>query len=128
MWTRCRPIAKSSISARRCAKPSARTIRPSPTRPPTRAAFHVETDADVHADHWEIHPGSEEAVCCLSGALRLYLRPDHPGDAETEVRLSAGTAFVVPRNRWHRLELDRPSDIMSIGLRDGTRIEPVAGP
>jgi mannose-6-phosphate isomerase-like protein (cupin superfamily) len=92
------------------------------------AAFHVETDADVHADHWEIHPGSAEAVCCLSGALRLYLRPDHPGDAETEVRLSAGTAFVVPRNRWHRLELDRPSDIMSIGLRDGTRIEPVAGP
>ncbi|MET8800556.1 cupin domain-containing protein [Nocardia sp. NPDC004568] len=90
------------------------------------AAFHVETDTDVHADHWELHPGSEEAVCCLSGSLRLYLRPEHPGGAETEVRLTAGTAFVVPRNRWHRLELDRPSDIMSIGVREGTRIEPVA--
>lgn len=92
------------------------------------AAFRVHTDAEVHADHWEMHPASEEAVCCLSGALRLYLRPESPGDPETEVRLTAGTAFVVPRNRWHRLELDQPADIMSIGLRDGTRIEPVAGP
>ncbi|WP_327149679.1 cupin domain-containing protein [Nocardia sp. NBC_01329] len=92
------------------------------------ATFHVETDTEIHADHWEMHPASEEAVCCLSGALRLYLRPAGPGDTETEVRLTAGTAFVVPRNRWHRLELEQPSDIMSIGLRDGTRIEPVAGP
>ncbi|MGW1742141.1 cupin domain-containing protein [Nocardia sp. NPDC001965] len=92
------------------------------------ATFHVETDAEVHADHWEMHPASEEAVCCLSGAFRLYLRPAGPGDTGTEVRLTAGTAFVVPRKRWHRLELEQPSDIMSIGLRDGTRIEPVAGP
>lgn len=92
------------------------------------AAFHVETDTDVHAEHWEMHPESEEAVCCLAGALRLYLRPAGPGDTESEVRLTAGTAFVVPRGRWHRLELEQPSDIMSIGLRHGTRIEPVTGP
>lgn len=24
------------------------------------ATFHVETDADVHADHWEMHPSAEE--------------------------------------------------------------------
>ncbi|MGK8553695.1 cupin [Nocardia gipuzkoensis] len=90
------------------------------------ATFHVESDADVHADHWEVHPAGDEAVCCLTGALRLYLRPEHPGDAEPMVRLTAGTAFVVPRNRWHRIELDEPSDIMSIGLRHGTRQERVA--
>ncbi|MFI5535661.1 cupin domain-containing protein [Nocardia sp. NPDC051929] len=89
------------------------------------ATFHVESDADVHADHWEVHPGSDEAVCCLTGALRLYLRPEHAGDDETMVRLTAGTAFVVPRNRWHRIELDEPSDIMSVGLRNETRQEPV---
>ncbi|MFE9787318.1 cupin domain-containing protein [Nocardia salmonicida] len=91
------------------------------------ATFHVDTDADVHADQWETHPSSEEAVCCLAGSLRLYLRPERPGEAETAVRLTAGTAFLVPRNRWHRIELDEPSDIMSIGLRGGTRQEPVAG-
>ncbi|UGT70052.1 cupin [Nocardia gipuzkoensis] len=90
------------------------------------ATFHVETDADVHADHWEVHPGSDEAVCCLTGALRLYLRPERVGDSETMVRLTAGTGCVAPRNRWHRTELDEPSDVMSIGLRHDTRQKPVA--
>ncbi|TDD73233.1 cupin domain-containing protein [Actinomadura darangshiensis] len=85
--------------------------------------FHVETDADVHADHWEMHPAAEEAVCCLSGALRIHLRPEEAGGEEEMVKLPAGTAFIVPRGRWHRLELDAPSDIMSITLRHGTRLE-----
>lgn len=87
------------------------------------AAFHVETDEDVHADHWEMHPAAEEAVCCLSGGLRIYLRPEEPGGEEEMVRLPAGTAAVVPRGRWHRLELDAPSDVMSVTLRGGTRLE-----
>lgn len=87
------------------------------------AAFHVETDEDVHADHWEAHPAAEEAVCCLSGALRIYFRAEEPGGEEEMVPLPAGTAVVVPRGRWHRLELDAPSDIMSVTLRRGTRHE-----
>ncbi|MFI2375594.1 cupin [Streptomyces sp. NPDC018964] len=87
------------------------------------ATFHVETDTDVHADHWEMHPEAEEAVCCLTGGVRLYFRPTTPGGAEDMVRLRAGTAAIVPRGRWHRLELDAPSDLMSITLRDGTRLE-----
>ncbi|MER8097020.1 cupin [Streptomyces goshikiensis] len=87
------------------------------------ATFHVETDAEVHVDHWEMHPEAEEAVCCLTGGVRLYFRPTTPGGAEDMVRLSAGTAVIVPRGRWHRLELDAPSDLMSITLRHGTRLE-----
>ncbi|MGP9022803.1 cupin domain-containing protein [Streptomyces sp. BR1] len=87
------------------------------------ATFHVETDADVHADHWEMHPEAEEAVCCLTGGVRLYFRPTMSGGAEDVVRLGAGSAVVVPRGRWHRLELDAPSDLMSITLRHGTRLE-----
>ncbi|MBD0693905.1 cupin domain-containing protein [Streptomyces sp. CBMA123] len=87
------------------------------------ATFHVETDADVHADHWEMHPAAEEAVCCLAGGVRVYLRPVEPGAAEELVRLAPGSAVVVPRGRWHRLELDAPSDLMSITLRSGTRLE-----
>jgi mannose-6-phosphate isomerase-like protein (cupin superfamily) len=87
------------------------------------ATFHARTDADVHADHWEMHPDADEAVCCLTGGMRLYLRPTEPRDAAEEVRLPAGTAVVVPRGRWHRLELDVPSDLMSITLRRGTRHE-----
>ena len=87
------------------------------------AAFHVETDADVHADHWEMHPAAEEAVCCLTGGARLYFRPATPEATEEMVHLSPGTAAIVPRGRWHRLELDAPSDLMSITLRHGTRLE-----
>ncbi|MFJ9676412.1 cupin [Streptomyces sp. MPA0124] len=87
------------------------------------ATFHVETNADVHADHWEMHPEAEEAVCCLIGGIRLYFRPDAPGGTEDMVQLQAGAAVIVPRGRWHRLELDAPSDLMSITLRHGTRLE-----
>lgn len=87
------------------------------------AAFHVENDADVHADHWEMHPQAEEAVCCLAGGIRLHLRPTAPGAAEDIVTLQPGTAAIVPRGRWHRLELDAPSDLMSITVRHGTRLE-----
>lgn len=91
------------------------------------ATFHVENDADVHADHWEMHPEAEEAVCCLTGGVRLYFRPTRPRDAEEMVPLPAGTAAIVPRGRWHRLELDAPSDLMSVTLRRGTRIEARTG-
>ncbi|MES9523735.1 cupin [Streptomyces capoamus] len=87
------------------------------------ATFHVETDVDVHADHWEMHPQADEAVCCLTGGVRLYLRPVRPDDTEDMVKLQPGTAVIVPRGRWHRLELDAPSDLMSITLRHGTRLE-----
>ncbi|MER7465390.1 cupin [Streptomyces sp. NPDC097981] len=87
------------------------------------AAFHVESAADVHGDHWEMHPEADEAVCCLTGGVRLYFRPTRPGAAEEMTQLPAGTAAIVPRGRWHRLELDAPSDLMSITLRRGTRVE-----
>ncbi|MFI7611058.1 cupin domain-containing protein [Nonomuraea terrae] len=86
-------------------------------------AFHAKTDADVHADRWEVHPEAEEIVCCLIGKFRLYLRPERPGRREEEIRLPAGTAAIVPRGRWHRIELDIPSTIMAVTLPRGTRLE-----
>ncbi|MER5542964.1 cupin [Streptomyces sp. CG4] len=97
------------------------------------AAFHAETDADVHADHWEMHPEGEEAVCCLTGGVRLYFRPVEESGTEEigieeVVRLGPGTALIVPRGRWHRLALDAPSDLMSITRRSGSRLEKRTGP
>ncbi|MEU4488161.1 cupin [Streptomyces purpurascens] len=85
--------------------------------------FHVETDADVHGDHWEIHIAADEVVSCLTGGIRLCLRPERPEDDEEEIRLAAGTAVIVPRGRWHRIALDAPSDIMSVTLPRGSRLE-----
>jgi quercetin dioxygenase-like cupin family protein len=84
--------------------------------------FHVESDADVHADHWEIHSEADEVVACLTGGIRLYLRPE-PGETEEGMSLEAGTAAIVPRGRWHRIEVDAASDIMAITLPRGSRLE-----
>ncbi|WP_406279954.1 cupin [Embleya sp. NBC_00896] len=84
---------------------------------------HAETDADVHGDHWEIHTEADEFVSCLTGGIRIILRPEQPGDDEEEIELSAGTAAIVPRGRWHRLALDAPSDMMAVTLPRGTREE-----
>ncbi|MER7544240.1 cupin [Actinomadura sp.] len=86
-------------------------------------AVHAKTGEDVHADHWEIHPEAEEVVSCLIGKFRLYLRPERPGEREEEIRLTAGTAAVVPRGRWHRIELDVPSTVMAVTLPRGSRRE-----
>jgi mannose-6-phosphate isomerase-like protein (cupin superfamily) len=86
-------------------------------------AFHAKTAADVHADHWEVHPEAEEILSCLIGKIRLYLRPERPGQEEEEIRLVAGTAAVVPRGRWHRIELDIPSNILAVTLPRGSRLE-----
>lgn len=79
-------------------------------------AFHARNDADVHADHWEVQPEAEKVVSCVIGKIRLYLRPERPGQREEEIRLTAGTVAVVPRGRWHRIELDIPSNIMIVTL------------
>ncbi|MFI6448352.1 cupin [Kitasatospora sp. NPDC050543] len=86
-------------------------------------AFRVETDADVHADHWEVHPDAEEVVSCLAGGIRLCFRPEHPGEEAEEIKLTAGTAVIVPRGRWHRITLDVPSQIMSVTMPRGSRLE-----
>jgi mannose-6-phosphate isomerase-like protein (cupin superfamily) len=88
-------------------------------------ARHAKTDADVHARDWEVHPEAEEIVSCLVGTIRLHLRPEPPGRQEEEegIRLTAGTAAIVPRGRWHRIELVIPGDIMVVTLPRGTRPE-----
>ncbi|MGE2689597.1 cupin domain-containing protein [Mycolicibacterium pulveris] len=85
-------------------------------------AFRAETSDDSHADHWEMHPGADEVVTCLSGAIRMYFRADDTGDDE-EVALAEGAAVIVPRGRWHRIEVDVPSDILAVTVLENTQLQ-----
>lgn len=49
---------------------------------------------------WEMHPGGDECLYLLSGAADLIVK-NLPRRWVT--KLSAGSACVVPRGRWHRL-------------------------
>lgn len=117
-------LLESSISLGRGGRVHAGPRTSEPGREGWRlTVFHARSDADVHADQWEVHPEAEKIVSCLIGKMRLYLRAERPGQQEEEIRLTAGTAVVVPRGRWHRIELDTPSDIMAVTLPRGTRLE-----
>lgn len=85
------------------------------------ASFRAATNEEVHADHWEKHPPAEELVCCLHGRLRVHLM-NAPGEPDEVADLGPGQALIVPRDRWHRLELLEPSEIVSIGRRGGTQL------
>ncbi|POX43142.1 cupin [Streptomyces sp. Ru71] len=91
------------------------------------AAFHAASDTDVHADHWEMHPEADELVCVLSGRIRFHLHPDTPGTPEQTATLTPGTAIVVPRGRWHRMQIDEgPVQLLSLSPREGTQLKPVS--
>ncbi|MER6512919.1 cupin [Nonomuraea sp. NPDC001636] len=91
-------------------------------------AFHARTGADVHADHWRANTEADEIVSCVIGKIRLYLRPERQGEGEEEIRLTAGTAAIVPRGRSHRIQLDIPSTIMTVTASCGGRLESRADP
>jgi mannose-6-phosphate isomerase-like protein (cupin superfamily) len=84
--------------------------------------FHVRDNVDVHADQWEIHTEADEVVTCLNGGMRIYFRRDEP-ESDEEIVLAAGSAVIVPRGQWHRIELDSPSDLMSLTVPRGTHLE-----
>lgn len=87
------------------------------------ASFRVATSQDVHGDYWEIHPAGQEVVSVLSGQARLVLRAEGDQAQDEAVVLRPGTACIVPCNRWHRLEIDGPTDLQSITPRRGSRLE-----
>ncbi|MDJ1130607.1 cupin domain-containing protein [Streptomyces iconiensis] len=92
----------------------------------TMMTLHVERDEDAHPEVWEQHTQGDEVTCVLSGGVRVYLRDEaDPRDPEGELvaHLGPGSAYVVPRGRWHRLELDGPSDIMAFTRVSGTQLE-----
>ncbi|GAA2212931.1 hypothetical protein GCM10009850_083930 [Nonomuraea monospora] len=91
-------------------------------------SFHARTGADVHADHWQVNTEADEIMSCVIGMIRLYLRPERQGEGEEEIRLTAGTAAIVPRGRWHRIRLDIPSTVMTITAPCGGSSERRADP
>ncbi|MFI1379721.1 cupin domain-containing protein [Embleya sp. NPDC020886] len=88
----------------------------------TVTAFHAADDRAVHADVWEQHPDGQEVLCLLSGIVHVHLR-DHDSGSEPVATLTAGTSYIVPAGRWHRLTVEEPGDLLVITPRTNTRHE-----
>jgi mannose-6-phosphate isomerase-like protein (cupin superfamily) len=81
-------------------------------------AKHGAVPGDFHADEWEMHPGGDDVLYLLTGALDVVL--DEPAGERT-FDLRGGQACLVPRGVWHRLVLRRPSDLLFVTPAHGTR-------
>jgi mannose-6-phosphate isomerase-like protein (cupin superfamily) len=82
------------------------------------AAFQIAHESDAHPDLWEMHPGGDEILVMLTGALALeYADGVHHGTCS----LGAGQAVVMPCGWWHRLELREPGLLLTLTPLQGTR-------
>ncbi|GAB2828629.1 hypothetical protein GCM10022221_28850 [Actinocorallia aurea] len=88
-------------------------------------AFHAKTGDDVHEGGWQAHAEADELVSCLVGKIRVLLRPEEPGQADEEIRLTAGTAAVIPRGREHRITPDIPSVVLAATLPSAAPADPL---
>lgn len=71
---------------------------------------------------WERHPAGEEILLLLSGRMTVVLEADA---ADEEVTLEPGQTLVVPRGRWHRIEVDEPGELVFMTQGDGTEHKPL---
>ena len=60
---------------------------------------------------WERHPGGDELLHVLEGAIDVTVLTDH---GPAQVSVDAGSVFVCPRGLWHR-QLPRPSATVLFG-------------
>jgi quercetin dioxygenase-like cupin family protein len=52
---------------------------------------------------WERHPEDDELLYVIEGRVTVEILTE---DDHVEVPITEGSAFVVPRNHWHRHKLD----------------------
>lgn len=73
--------------------------------------------------NWERHPAGEELIFVVSGAMDIIL--EEP-EGERTVRVSAGQAFLIPTNIWHRGVVVKPGDALFVTEGEGTDHRPIA--
>lgn len=88
-----------------------------------RMIMSFELNEDM--SHWEMHPAGDEILLALSGRLAVVLQGALPGLPDESFALKAGEAFVVPRGRWHRLNVIEPGEVVFITLGEGTKHRPL---
>lgn len=72
--------------------------------------------ADLHASTEEMHPGCDEVLYLVSGALQVVLAHE---SGEECIDVEPGHAAIVPRGVWHRLVPRRPGRLLFINSRNG---------
>jgi mannose-6-phosphate isomerase-like protein (cupin superfamily) len=78
----------------------------------------TEFEFDSDWPNWEMHPGADEFVYLLSGAVVLLL--EEPAGTR-EVPLSGRGAAIVPKGTWHTARVSQPSRMLFVTMGHGTQ-------
>ena len=84
-------------------------------------AVDFTSSADLHGSAEEMHPGCDEVLYLVSGALEVVL---HREEGEHRIELDSGQAAIIPRGVWHRLSMRRPGRLLFINSRTGMESRP----
>jgi mannose-6-phosphate isomerase-like protein (cupin superfamily) len=76
-------------------------------------------------DNWERHPGGDEIVHLVSGAVDMIL--DLP-DGHRTIAVRAGRTVVIPAGIWHTAVVHEPGHAIHITFGEGTDHRPVDAP
>ena len=71
---------------------------------------------------WEMHPGGDELVVLLSGAVEMVL--DEGGTHRRVTLSTAGEFVVVPRGTWHTARTSVPASMLFVTPGEGTQNRP----
>ena len=72
---------------------------------------------------WERHPGGDELVMLLSGAVTLVL--DVMGEEQSVLLTEPGAYVLVPRGTWHTAKTSVPTTMLFLTPGAGTEHRPV---
>jgi mannose-6-phosphate isomerase-like protein (cupin superfamily) len=81
-------------------------------------AFDFARPSDLHGSAEEVHPGGDEVLYLVSGAIQLVLVTE---EGEHRIDLDPGQVAIVPCGVWHRLVMRRPGRLLFINSRAGMR-------
>ena len=81
-------------------------------------AFTIEEDMT----HWEMHPAADELIYLCSGAIDAVLEGP---DGVQIIELVGSSAYIIPKDVWHRLSVKDAGDVLFITPGRGTEHRPV---
>jgi GNAT superfamily N-acetyltransferase/mannose-6-phosphate isomerase-like protein (cupin superfamily) len=82
------------------------------------AVFQFETDWTTA----EMHPGGDEIVYVLTGAIDLILAAQ---SGDRTIQLGAGAGHLIPRGVWHTARVRAPAKVLHVTPGTGTQHRPL---
>ncbi len=98
------------------------TIAGNPAVAGTLVTVFAGRDGDW--EEWEMHPGGDEVLVVLEGALGMIF--EYPDGRSERHDLAAGATLVIPRGAWHRAVGQKDARLLFITYGAGTRHKPIA--